>query len=70
MRSIINELWHGNIVPQEDTRIAEIQKISLLHLCARLEKTRNQRCSKAVLRAYRQTYILHHLKLIPYENNL
>ena len=30
MSSIINELWHGNIVPQEDSRTNSKEKKELL----------------------------------------
>ena len=43
MRSIINELWHGNIVPQEDSRTNTKEMKELLGYMARhnedLEKT-------------------------------
>ena len=43
MRSIINELWHGNIVPQEDSRNNTNEMKELLSYMARhnedLEKT-------------------------------
>ena len=43
MRSIINELWHGNIVPQEDSRNNTKEMKELLSYMARhnedLEKT-------------------------------
>ena len=35
MRSIINELWHGNIVPQEDSRINTKEMKELLSYMAR-----------------------------------
>ena len=43
MRSIINELWHGNIVPHEDSRTNTKEMKELLSYMARhnedLEKT-------------------------------
>ena len=43
MKSIINELWHGNIVPQEDSRNNTNEMKELLSYMARhnenLEKT-------------------------------
>ena len=43
MRSIINELWHGNIVPQEDSRNNTKEMKELLSYMSRhhenLEKT-------------------------------
>ena len=43
MKSIINELWHGNIVPQEDSRNNTKEMKELLSYMARhnedLEKT-------------------------------
>ena len=43
MRSIINELWHGNIVPQEDSRNNTNEMKELLSYMARhnenLDKT-------------------------------
>ena len=35
MRSVINELWHGNIVPQEDSRTTSPQMKELLSYMAR-----------------------------------
>ena len=35
MRSIINELWHGNIVPKEDSRINTKEMKELLSYMAR-----------------------------------
>ena len=35
MKSIINDLWHGNIVPQEDSRTNSTQMKELLKLVAR-----------------------------------
>ena len=35
MRSIINELWHGNIIPQEDSRTNSPQMKELLGYMAR-----------------------------------
>ena len=35
MKSIINELWHGNIVPQEDSRTNSTQMKELLGYMAR-----------------------------------
>ena len=35
MKNIINELWHGNIVPQEDSRINSPQMKELLSYMAR-----------------------------------
>ena len=35
MESIINELWHGNIVPQEDSRTNSTQMKELLGYMAR-----------------------------------
>ena len=35
MKSIINELWHGNIVPQEDSRNNTKEMKELLKLVAR-----------------------------------
>ena len=32
MKSIINELWHGNIIPQEDSRTNSPQMKELLGL--------------------------------------
>lgn len=34
MKSIINELWHGNIVPQEDSRTNSKEMKELLGLLA------------------------------------
>ena len=43
MRSIINEIWHGNIIPQEDSRNNTKEMKELLSFMARhhedLEKT-------------------------------
>ena len=43
MRSIINELWHGNIIPQEDSRTNSKEMKELLGYMSRhhedLEKT-------------------------------
>ena len=43
MKSIINELWHGNIIPQEDSRTNSKEMKELLGYMARhhedLEKT-------------------------------
>ena len=35
MESIINELWHGNIIPQEDSRINSPEMKELLSCMAR-----------------------------------
>ena len=35
MRSVINELWHGNIIPQEDSRINSKEMKELLGYMAR-----------------------------------
>ena len=35
MRSIINELWHGNIIPQEDSRINTKEMKELLGYMSR-----------------------------------
>ena len=35
MRSIINELWHGNIIPQEDSRINSKEMKELLGYMSR-----------------------------------
>ena len=35
MRSIINELWHGNIIPQEDSRTNSKEMKELLGYMAR-----------------------------------
>ena len=35
MKSIINELWHGNIIPQEDSRINSKDMKILLNYMAR-----------------------------------
>ena len=35
MRSVINELWHGNIVPQEDSRTNSPQMKELLGYMSR-----------------------------------
>ena len=35
MKSIINELWHGNIIPQEDSRINAKERKELLGCMAR-----------------------------------
>ena len=35
MRSIINELWHGNIIPQEDSRTNTKEKKELISYIAR-----------------------------------
>ena len=35
MKSIINELWHGNIVPQEDSQTNSLQMKELLNYMAR-----------------------------------
>ena len=35
MRSVINELWHGNIVPQEDSRTNSIEMKELMEYMAR-----------------------------------
>ena len=35
MRSVINELWHGNIIPQEDSRTNPKKKTELLGYIAR-----------------------------------
>ena len=46
MRSIINELWHGNIVPQEDSRNNTTEMKELISYIARhdeaLEKLLNE----------------------------
>ena len=46
MKSIINELWHGNIIPQEDSRNNSKEMKELLGYMARhhedLEKTFNE----------------------------
>ena len=43
MKSIINEIWHGNIIPQEDSRNNTKEMKELLSFMARhhedLEKT-------------------------------
>ena len=43
MKSIVNELWHGNIIPQEDSRTSSKEMKELLGYMARhhedLEKT-------------------------------
>ena len=35
MKSIINELWHGNIIPQEDSRTNSNEMKELLNYMAR-----------------------------------
>ena len=35
MRSIINELWHGNIIPQEDSRNNSLKTKELMEYMAR-----------------------------------
>ena len=35
MRSVINELWHGNIVPQEDSRNNSLEMKELMEYMAR-----------------------------------
>ena len=35
MRSVINELWHGNIVPQEDSRNNSLKMKELMEYMAR-----------------------------------
>ena len=35
MKSIINELWHGNIIPQEDSRNNSPEKKELMEYMAR-----------------------------------
>ena len=35
MRSVINELWHGNIVPQEDSRNNSLEMKQLMEYMAR-----------------------------------
>ena len=35
MKSMINELWHGNIIPQEDSRTNSLQMKELLGYMAR-----------------------------------
>ena len=35
MKSIINELWHGNIIPQEDSRTNSLQMKELLGYMSR-----------------------------------
>ena len=46
MKNIINELWHGNIIPQEDSRTNSPEMKELLGYMARhhedLEKTFNE----------------------------
>ena len=39
MRSIINELWHGNIIPQEDSRTNSKEMKELLGYMARHHET-------------------------------
>ena len=35
MKSIINEIWHGNVIPQEDSRINSLEMKELLGFMAR-----------------------------------
>ena len=35
MKSIINELWHGNVIPQEDSRTNSLEMKELLSYMAR-----------------------------------
>ena len=35
MRSVINELWHGNIIPQEDSRNNSLEMKELMEYMAR-----------------------------------
>ena len=35
MRSIINEIWHGNVIPQEDSRTNSPEMKELLNYMAR-----------------------------------
>ena len=39
MRSVINELWHGNIIPQEDSRTNSKEMKELLGYHEDLEKS-------------------------------
>ena len=52
MESIIKELWHGNIIPQEDNRTNSPEMKELLNCMARyhedLDKTFNSRAKGTV----------------------
>ena len=56
MKSIINELWHGNIVPQEDSRNNTKEMKELLSYMARhnedLEKTLTDEQKEIFLKFY------------------
>ena len=38
MKNMINELWHGNIVPQSDSRTNSLETKELLGYMARLDE--------------------------------
>ena len=45
MKSIINELWHVNIIPQEDSRINSKEKKELLGYMARHHEDLAKTCT-------------------------
>ena len=59
MKSIINELWHGNIVPQEDSRNNTKEMKELISYIARhdeaLEKLLNEE-QKAIFEKYQDCW--------------
>ena len=59
MRSIINELWHGNIVPQEDSRNNTTEMKELISYIARhdeaLEKLLTEE-QKAIFEKYQDCW--------------
>ena len=59
MRSVINELWHGNIVPQEDSRTNTKEMKELISYIARhdeaLEKLLTEE-QKAIFEKYQDCW--------------
>lgn len=51
MKSIINELWHGNIIPQEDSRTNSNEMKELLNYMARLTRI-SKRASRTIRRKH------------------